>query len=152
MLCKPDYLYVNGFLEIRILSQSKNPNFSYPLLQKKISQINSAVLGVTDRGKFNRSGSKSRNDLLVELQKKFTSEPKKYHVTNLFDVCINGDFVTINAIKYKNVKSNTITNKTISEDNGILLMTNNQRCILSEIKYDGHFFSKINNLGSALCK
>lgn len=152
MLCKPDYLYVNGFLEIRILSESKNLQFSYPLLQKKIETIKSASIGVTYEGKCLSSGSPSRNDLIVELQKKFTSEQHKYHVSNLFDVCIHGDFMTLNAIKYKNVKSNTITSKTISEDNGILLMTNNQRCILSEIKYDEHFFIKINKLGNALCK
>lgn len=152
MLCKPGYLYVNCFLEIIIVSESKNSNFSYPLVQKKIETIKSASIGVTKEGKYLISGSKSRNDLLVELQKNFTSEPGIYHVTNLFDVCINGGFVTLNAIKYTNIKSNTIVKRCISKDNGILLITNNKRCILSEIKYDKQLFKKINNLGSALCK
>ena len=152
MLCKPGYLYVNGFLEIRIVSESKNSNFSYPLVQKKIEDIGLPVVGVTKEGKYLRSGSPSRHNLLVELQKNFTSKQKKYHVTNLFDICSYGESSPDNAIKYKNVKSNTISTKNISEDNGILIMTNNQRCLLTEVKHDDNFFKKINNLGSALCK
>jgi hypothetical protein len=152
MVCKPNYLYVNGFLEIIIVSEPKKKNFSYSFVQKKIEDKRSAVAGATREGKYFYSASRSKRDLLAELQKNFTSEQGIYHVTNLFDVCSNGGFVTLNAIRYTNIKSNTIENRTISKDNGILLKTNNKRCILSEIKYDKQLFKKINNLGRALCK
>lgn len=152
MVCKPNYLYVNGFLEIIIVSESKKKNFSYPFVQKKIEDIGSAVVGTTREGKY-FSATRSKRDLLAELQKNFTSEQGIYHVTNLFDVCSNGGTLNaLNAIKYTNIKSNTIAYRTISKDNGILLITNNKQCILSEIKYDKQLFKKINNLGSALCK
>jgi hypothetical protein len=149
MQCKPGYLYVNGFLEIRILSQAKNPKFSYPLLQKRIESHFDPVSGVTYAGKYLYSGSPSRNNLLVELEKHFAISIGKYHITNLFDVCVFGGNKTV---EYKNVKSNTVTSKTVAADNGILIQTNNKMCLLSEIKYDEHFFRKINNLGNILCR
>lgn len=149
MQCKPDYLYVNGFLEIRILSKSKNKNFSYPLLQKRIEQISSASIGVTYEGKYLISGTPSRNNLLVELQNNFEIIRGTYFVTNLFDLCVYSE---MNTIKYKNVIPNNTVQKIISPNNGILLMTNNQRCLLTESKHNDNFFSKINKLGNALCR
>lgn len=48
MVRKPNYLYVNGFLEIIIVSESKKKKiFSYSFVQKKIEDIGSAVVGAT---------------------------------------------------------------------------------------------------------
>jgi len=149
MLCKPDYLYVNGFLEIRIISLPKKKDTGYPLVQKKIEYIGYPVVGVTKEGKYLHSGSKSRNDLLVELQKNFEIIRGTYFVTNLFDLCVYSE---MNTIKYKNVIPNNTVIKAIDSNNGILLTTNNQRCLLTEVKHNDNFFSKINKLGNALCR
>lgn len=149
MLCKPGYLYVNGLLEIRILSLSKKKNFSYSFVQKKIEDSGPAVVNATREGKYLRSGIWNKRNLLVELQKNFTSEPGTYFVTNLFDLCVYSE---MNTIKYKNVIPNNTVTKDININNGILLMTNNQRCLLTEVKHDDNFFRKINKLGIALCK
>lgn len=149
MKCKPNYLYVNRFLEIRILSEAKNPKFSYTLLQKKIEDFYEPVVGVTDKGKHLLSGLPSRNNLLVELEKYFSLGRSKYHITNLFDMC---SFFGDRQIQYKTAKSNKFMINNVDMSDGILYQTYNRRCILHQTKYNEDFYIKINKLGAALCK